>query len=494
VIINTISTIMASFRPECKHFANGTCKFGSNCRDSHTVKATGVVLASSTTTTITERVIMPPPGVSIKSPKLAVVKPAIAAATEPPTVECVLCFDTTGSMFPYLESVRKELVATVNKLVAKATKHGHALRLGVIAHGDYCDKASSYVDKFLPLHDALHPPSVAALIAFVAGVGPTSGGDAPECYELALHRCWKDMGWGPKSTRTVIMVGDATPHPVGYTCNGYTNGLDWRNELASLKAKNIKVYAVQAGCTAAEAAASDAAAAAGEEWACNACSMGNAPALAMCSTCASPKLENPEPTANAFWSAVASRAGAGGQRFAVGDLATVRGLILAAVCKDMGHKALEELGVDLRAEGSMTAELKHVYAVMTRTVTTTTTVLAAGGGGGLGLAALVSGGPGARGGGALYGGGSLGSGGGGALLGGGGGKAAPKVYDLDRDDVAVCAHFLKGTCKYGAKCDKPHAKPAAKPAPASGAKKSVVPCKRGAVCPFLKAGTCTFKH
>jgi len=61
VIINTISTIMASFRPECKHFANGTCKFGSNCRDSHTVKATGVVLASSTTTTITERVIMPPP-------------------------------------------------------------------------------------------------------------------------------------------------------------------------------------------------------------------------------------------------------------------------------------------------------------------------------------------------------------------------------------------------------------------------------------------------
>jgi len=140
------------------------------------------------------------------------------------------------------------------------------------------------------------------------------------------------------------------------------------------------------------------------------------------------------------------------------------------------------------------AELKHVYAVMTRTVTTTTTVLAAGGGGGLGLAALVSGGPGARGGGALYGGGGLGSGGGGALLGGGGGKAAPKVYDLDRDDVAVCAHFLKGTCKYGAKCDKPHVKPAAKPAPASGAKKRVVPCKRGAVCPFLKAGTCTFKH
>ena len=139
MIINTTSTIMASFRPECKHFANNTCKFGSNCRDSHTAKTPGVVLASSTTTTITERVIMASPGVSFKSPKLAVVKPAIAAATEPPAVKCVLCFNTAGSMFAYLESARKELVATANKLVAKAAKHGHASK-GTCEYGAKGDK------------------------------------------------------------------------------------------------------------------------------------------------------------------------------------------------------------------------------------------------------------------------------------------------------------------------------------------------------------------
>jgi hypothetical protein len=308
------------------------------------------------------------------------------------------------------------------------------------------------------------------------------------------------------------MVGDATPHPVGYTVNGYTNRLDWRKELAILKAKNIKVYAVQAGCSAVKAARARAGdAEAGEEWACGACSMDNASASAACAVCASPKPAAPEPTANGFWRAVAAGGGEGGARFAVGDLATVRGLILAAVCKDMGSGALAELGADLKAEGRMTAELEGVYAVMTRTTTTTTKGLAAGGGGGRaacvtttrtttttmaasggggGLAALASGG-------LAFGGGRH------ALLGGGGGgKAAPKTFDLDRDATAaqpICAYFLKGDCKFGDKCSKPHAKPHAKPhtkppAPTGQPSKGPMPCKGGAACAFLRTGRCVFKH
>ena len=140
---------MASFRPVCTHFLAGTCKFGAACTKSHSdavipraSRASAVAAgAVNKTTVVVEQVIV--------APNAGTPRPRKALAPEPPTVECVLCFDTTGSMYKYLEEVRRELAETIKRLVAKADKHEHRLRLGVIAHGDYCDKQSSYVDKFL---------------------------------------------------------------------------------------------------------------------------------------------------------------------------------------------------------------------------------------------------------------------------------------------------------------------------------------------------------
>ena len=98
------------------------------------------------------------------------------------TAETVLCFDTTGSMYGYLDEVRKQAAELVCALLDAAQKNNAGLRLGVIAHGDYCDKASSYVIKYLPLVDAKDSSSVHRILSFIRDVGPTSGGDGPECY------------------------------------------------------------------------------------------------------------------------------------------------------------------------------------------------------------------------------------------------------------------------------------------------------------------------
>jgi len=154
-------------------------------------------------------------------------------------VEVVLCFDTTGSMYSYLDTVRSELAELLEELFNQVPN----LRLGVIAHGDYCDAKSSYVIKYLPLIR-----DKARLLAFVQEVGPTGGGDAPECYELALNKAQKDMTWSrDAATRCLVMIGDAEPHEKGYQCDGKTVNIDWRNQLKALAQNSVMIYSVQCG-------------------------------------------------------------------------------------------------------------------------------------------------------------------------------------------------------------------------------------------------------
>jgi hypothetical protein len=154
-------------------------------------------------------------------------------------VEVVISFDTTGSMYGYLAEVRKNLRGLIDTLRTRVP----GIRIGVIAHGDYCDAGATYVIKFLPLIT-----DYAKLSAFVAEVGQTGGGDAPECYELALNKANKAMGWSKGAhSKAMVLVGDDLPHEPGYACNGGTVKIDWRCELAGLVAKRVQIYAVHAG-------------------------------------------------------------------------------------------------------------------------------------------------------------------------------------------------------------------------------------------------------
>ena len=151
-------------------------------------------------------------------------------------LEIVFSFDTTGSMFGYLEEIRGRVQDLIQRLQADIP----SIRVAVIAHGDYCDAPSSYVTKVLDL-----TTDVAALCDFVRTVGRTGGGDAPECYELVLRKIRKQLSWSPISRRAVVLIGDNVPHEVDYPQN--KERIDWKEEVRVLSAESVTIYAVQCG-------------------------------------------------------------------------------------------------------------------------------------------------------------------------------------------------------------------------------------------------------
>jgi len=141
-------------------------------------------------------------------------------------------FDTTGSMYPCLTQVRRKIKETVTRLF----KEVPGIRVGIIAHGDYCDKGSTYVTKHLDLSD-----KPATITKFVETVKATGGGDLPECYELVLHEA-QDLDWTDGATKAMVLIGDDVPHGP----NANPKKLDWRNEVDKLAAMGVPVYGVQA--------------------------------------------------------------------------------------------------------------------------------------------------------------------------------------------------------------------------------------------------------
>ena len=146
--------------------------------------------------------------------------------------ELVISFDTTGSMYPCLAEVRRHIDNTAKRLFAAIPD----LRIGIIAHGDYCD-SYIYVTKHLALTS---DPN--AVSYFVKNVERTGGGDSPECYELVLHEAATLIDWTPGSKRILMMIGDDVPHPPAHN----PKRLDWRKEVDSLTAKGVLVHSVQA--------------------------------------------------------------------------------------------------------------------------------------------------------------------------------------------------------------------------------------------------------
>jgi hypothetical protein len=155
------------------------------------------------------------------------------------SIDVVISFDTTGSMYPCLTQVRRNINDTVRRLHDDIPN----LRVGIIAHGDYCDGPRAITKLDLTA-------DIGAICRFVSTVQSTGGGDAPECYELALHEA-RSFSWSAGKNKALVLIGDDVPHPVGYPLDGYSgmsgrNALDWRNELGLLVEAGIHVHAVQA--------------------------------------------------------------------------------------------------------------------------------------------------------------------------------------------------------------------------------------------------------
>lgn len=150
-------------------------------------------------------------------------------------IQVAYSFDTTGSMYPCLAQVRRNLRANIERLGREVP----GILIAVIAHGDYCDARSSYTLKSMDFTS-----DVDAVCRFVDSVGSTGGGgNGGEAYELVM-RTAQGLSWRPGYNKALVMTGDEPPHTADYWEN--TQRLDWRVEAKKLASMEIPIYAVQA--------------------------------------------------------------------------------------------------------------------------------------------------------------------------------------------------------------------------------------------------------
>ena len=150
-------------------------------------------------------------------------------------IDLVVSFDTTGSMYPVLSQVRTDVENFIRNMFAEFED----LRLGVIAHGDYCDKDNPYTIRIMDLTRDENK-----LCKFVKETNKTFGGDADECYELVLNSAHKVLKWRDDADKIFILIGDASPHSPAYRDN--KDNLDWKVEADELRKLGIKVFSVHA--------------------------------------------------------------------------------------------------------------------------------------------------------------------------------------------------------------------------------------------------------
>lgn len=149
------------------------------------------------------------------------------------SMDLAISFDDTGSMY----SVRMQVRAHIKDMVDRLSKDMPGIRFAIIIHNDYCDAPNHiFVQDFTS--------DIAKVKKFIDRDSPRGGGDAPECYELALAEARK-LKWKSEK-KALVMIGDETPHSKGYSYRGITCVHDWKEEAKALGESGIAIYGVQA--------------------------------------------------------------------------------------------------------------------------------------------------------------------------------------------------------------------------------------------------------
>lgn len=161
----------------------------------------------------------------------------VTKTEEKESLDLIIAFDTTGSMYKYLKDVKSHIV----NVVRENFDINPNLRIGIVAFGDYCDMESAIefgkAYQYLPLTNEIDK-----IVEFVNNAKDTSGGDGDEFYELVIKKITEEVNWNEKANKVVLFIADANPHPVGYC---YANiikhsQINWRVEALLAASKGIK--------------------------------------------------------------------------------------------------------------------------------------------------------------------------------------------------------------------------------------------------------------
>lgn len=150
------------------------------------------------------------------------------------SLDVVISWDVTGSMASCLHEVRYKL----DNFISTLFKQVPDLKIGFIAHSDYCDENRPFVTKQLMLTD-----NISDLHSFIRNTPAGSGGDEDECYELVLEQV-QTFNWQSEN-KIFILIGDCSAHLPGYKYGRFTVTKHWQQSAGQLAEQGIKTYAVQ---------------------------------------------------------------------------------------------------------------------------------------------------------------------------------------------------------------------------------------------------------
>ena len=152
-------------------------------------------------------------------------------------VDMIIAFDTTGSMFKFINDVKNH----ITQLIPQLFNDNPNLRLGIVAFGDYCDMKSK--EDFGNAYQKIDlTDNQESLIKFVINARDTCGGDSDEFYELVIKKIVEETSWREDSIKSVLLIADCWPHSLGYSCYPFidNNQIDWRKEAKKAADKGIK--------------------------------------------------------------------------------------------------------------------------------------------------------------------------------------------------------------------------------------------------------------
>lgn len=149
-----------------------------------------------------------------------------------PNYDVVFSFDTTGSMSQCIAEVRRKVQQIIHRLFEEIP----GIKIGVVAHGDYCDEKETYLMKQIDIGS-----TESQIVDFVNNVQNTCGGDYPEAYEHVLREV-QNLSWTSDSMRALVIIGDAYPH----NKEDNPKKIDWKEEVEEIKKMGINIYSIQA--------------------------------------------------------------------------------------------------------------------------------------------------------------------------------------------------------------------------------------------------------
>lgn len=171
------------------------------------------------------------------SEKLALaVQNSTIRITKKPSLQVLMMFDITGSMFAYFDLVRKKL----QEIISTVKKGSPGAEFAIFAYRNHGDE-----DHYQQIYYTFPlTANVEALFSYLCTIEKGGGGpDALTCMEDCLLEANK-LAWDISCPKAIVIIGDMPPHGVLDSVANCYNGIDYRQEVIKLKEKSVKIYTV----------------------------------------------------------------------------------------------------------------------------------------------------------------------------------------------------------------------------------------------------------